>query len=494
MSMLVTPVASTDEINTALVSGELTSVGSGITITNVTYTGAASAFGTFDALSFGSVPGANLSLNNGVFLSTGIAANIPNTNTSPGYGEDNGAAGSDIMTSIAQAAFSGAGESLNASLLEIQFTPDAGVETAQIDLIFASDEFPEFSNSSFVDIGAVLINGNNVGFFNGNPTQPLSIIDDNLTAGSFIANGIDFSFVFDQNGNPLNFAGQNVALDTEFDGVSPVLTIPFDVIPGQVNTLTLAISDTGDTILDSVLAVSDFQSSNLSGTNQVFVDVSGTDTDDDFSGSNANELFELGLGADTVFAGGGNDLAVFGEGFDVGFGGNGADIFYGNIGNDLLYGNIGNDVLFGGKDVDTIFGGQDDDLLFGNLEADQIFGNFAADTIFGGQGGDQIFGGKGNDVLFGNKDNDTIAGNLGDDILIGGSGADVFTIALGGGVDVISDFNAAEDRVNLVNIDVGELLSTATVDQFGNTIVTFAGGGIIFAGVPSSDVTADIFI
>ena len=111
MSMLITPVVSTADITAGLVAGELTTATSNITITAVGYTGVAEAFGTFDTLSFGSVPGQNLTLSNGVFLSTGTVTNIPTTNTDTGYGDDNNGPGSDLMTAIAQAAFAGAGTS-----------------------------------------------------------------------------------------------------------------------------------------------------------------------------------------------------------------------------------------------------------------------------------------------------------------------------------------------------------------------------------------------
>jgi len=170
------------------------------------------------------------------------------------------------------------------------------------------------------------------------------------------------------------------------------------------------------------------------------------------SGDGAGQWMVLGADDDTLHGGAGDDFVgseggddvLFGDaGLDTVTGGIGNDVLYGNRQDDLLYGNQGTDTLFGGQDQDTAFGGQDGDVLYGNLGDDALYGNMGADTLFGGQGNDALYGGQGDDAL---------AGNLGADTLYGGLGADRFRIGVqggapGGGVDVIADFTAGEDRI-----------------------------------------------
>jgi Ca2+-binding RTX toxin-like protein len=59
-----------------------------------------------------------------------------------------------------------------------------------------------------------------------------------------------------------------------------------------------------------------------------------------------------------------------------------------------------------------------------------------------------IHGTSGNDVLIGGLGNDYLEGGLGDDILTGGEGKDTFKLYYsGGGIDRITDFTVADDRI-----------------------------------------------
>jgi Ca2+-binding RTX toxin-like protein len=91
---------------------------------------------------------------------------------------------------------------------------------------------------------------------------------------------------------------------------------------------------------------------------------------------------------------------------------------------------------------------------------DTISGTQRGDTLSGNEGRDNLNGLGGNDELNGNFDNDTLVGGTGNDRLIGGEGADrlsgnaggdrfIFT-RLGDRGDQLTDFNAREDRIELV--------------------------------------------
>ncbi|MDP3269348.1 MAG: type I secretion C-terminal target domain-containing protein, partial [Legionella sp.] len=101
--------------------------------------------------------------------------------------------------------------------------------------------------------------------------------------------------------------------------------------------------------------------------------------------------------------------------------------------------------LEGGGTNDHIIGSELNDVLIG------IFG----DDLLEGKGGDDILiGGEGNDVLIGGRGNDT---------LTGGEGSDVFkweaedhgTLGLPE-VDIVTDFNPQEDKLDLSNLLQGE--------------------------------------
>lgn len=479
MPTTFTPIASTADLTAAFVQTQLVS-GSGITINSISYNGVAGGVASFDGLDYGS----GISLGKGVFLTSG--SNTPAaSNTSSNFSTNNDGPGSSTLDAVASSAFSGAGETNDAAELTITFTADAGVNSIRLSAVFGSDEYPEFSDSSFVDVAALIVNGVNYGLFNNSATQPLSVISTNVTSGGFIDNS-------------------SGSLSIEYDGVSPVLNIIAPVVAG-VNTLVIGVADTGDFIYDSGLAISGLQGSsfNASSANGVLVDVTNvTDGDDNLDGGDANEEFDLGFGDDFVEAGKGSDLffgdegddTVFGgEGNDTGQGGTGDDAIYGNQGDDAIYGNTGDDDIFGGKDEDTVYGGQDEDAIYGNFQADIIYGNFGADTLFGGQDNDLLYGGKDNDQLLGNAGDDTLFGNAGADTLTGNGGNDLFLSIANGGADVITDFSDG-DKIQVIGISSTALLASLDTDGDGNAIISFSGGSITLIGIDQGAVDSSFFI
>jgi Ca2+-binding RTX toxin-like protein len=70
-------------------------------------------------------------------------------------------------------------------------------------------------------------------------------------------------------------------------------------------------------------------------------------------------------------------------------------------------------------------------------------------TINGEAGNDNLWGSNGNDVIDGGTGDDSIFGGTGSDTLTGGTGADAFQFTATSGNDVISDFDVANDSINL---------------------------------------------
>ena len=155
--------------------------------------------------------------------------------------------------------------------------------------------------------------------------------------------------------------------------------------------------------------------------------LSGDEGNDTLHGNSGNDDMSGGTGADRIFGGTGDDTAT---------GGDGADKLYGGAGNDALTGDAGNDTLVGNEGDDALAGGSGKDFMLGGTGADQLDGGADGDKLVGGTGSDTITGGKGDDHLWG--------GNWSGD-----NAADSFVFAAGSGKDIIHDFEASHDQIDL---------------------------------------------
>ncbi|SEM70539.1 calcium-binding protein [Palleronia pelagia] len=135
-----------------------------------------------------------------------------------------------------------------------------------------------------------------------------------------------------------------------------------------------------------------------------------------------------------------------------------ADLFDGGVGDDTIRGNDGDDTLLGGGDRDFIDGGTGNDMLSGGSETDTVYGGAGDDMISGGTAGDFLVGQAGNDVLAGNAGSDVLFGGDGDDFINGGFGNDRINTGAGSdkvyhsgdaghGTDWIQDFDGDADTL-----------------------------------------------
>jgi Ca2+-binding RTX toxin-like protein len=198
----------------------------------------------------------------------------------------------------------------------------------------------------------------------------------------------------------------------------------------------------------------------------------------------------------------------------------GAADLSGNSLNNLLYAGTGNNIINGGPSIDTVSyefganagvsvslglssaqttGGSGSDTLLnieyliGSSFADNLTGNGGANTLNGaagndtlsGAGGiDQLLGGLGNDSLDGGAGNDKLEGGAGADTLRGGDGSDVFVYKAitetGTGSDtwdVIADFAAGLDKIDLSAIDANTRATAGGNQAFAAPVVGDAFGG-----------------
>lgn len=175
----------------------------------------------------------------------------------------------------------------------------------------------------------------------------------------------------------------------------------------------------------------------------------------------ANDIFSQGAStADRLFLLGGDDTAHAGPGNDTVLGGAGNDSVRASNGDDRVYGGTGND---------TLWGENDDDLLNGEAGDDWLHGNTGNDTIIGGTGADTLEVGTGRDILTGGD-------GSGPDLSV-----DTFRFistldsATGGQRDVIRDFEAGIDLIDLSNIDAQQFtagdqdFAFIGSDRFSNT-------------------------
>jgi hypothetical protein len=210
-------------------------LGTGITISNVTYNGSPAAAGTFsNGLSSG------IGIDKGIILTSGNAALAVAPNTSDGAGFDNPFPGDADLNSLIPGF-----TTQDASILEFDFASDTGELFFQY--VFASEEYNEFTNTSFNDVFGFFLNGENIALIPGT-TTPVSI--NNVNGGRPLGTNASNSALFVNNdpsdGGPF--------FDIQYDGFTKVFTAKATGLTGT-SRIKLAIADAGDGILDSAVFI-----------------------------------------------------------------------------------------------------------------------------------------------------------------------------------------------------------------------------------------------
>lgn len=218
-------------------------VGTGVLVTNVSYTGAPDAIGSFNGAS------TNLGLGTGIVLTTGTVLNTSGPLGGPdgphgpngvgNGGVDNGTAGYGPLTNIA------GDNTFNATVLEFDFVPVS--DSVTFKYVFGSEEYPEFVNAGFNDVFAFFISGPGFGGTYNMATipgsgVPVTIDNVNATTNSsyFINNGDGTTAP--QNSNPFYI---------QYDGFTVVIEASAQVQCGETYHLQIAIADVGDGAFDS---------------------------------------------------------------------------------------------------------------------------------------------------------------------------------------------------------------------------------------------------
>lgn len=206
-------------------------LGGGITISNVTYTGANPAAGQFSGGT------GIIGFEDGIVLSSGNIADIVGPNTADDTTTSFGNPGDADLDSLIPGF-----TTHDAAVLEFDFIPIGDEVTFQY--VFSSEEYNEFVNSPFNDVFGFFINGVNYALLPDGVT-PVAI--NNVNGGNPF--GTDASNPAFYINNDLDDGGGSI--DIEADGLTVVLTLKAPVNAGAVNHIKLAVADAGDFVLDS---------------------------------------------------------------------------------------------------------------------------------------------------------------------------------------------------------------------------------------------------
>ena len=275
--------------------------------------------------------------------------------------------------------------------------------------------------------------------------------------------------------------------------------------------LLFALDD--DMSLDSALAMSDNSEGERALDNLVLMLIIDelTGGDDTLEGGPGNDMLIGGIGNDRLSGGTGIDWLDGGDGHDELDGGPGNDYLYGGAGNDWLAGGSGSDWLEGGAGDDALEGGDGNDILVGDqfpvflvlepdygesvtadMDAQGTEGNRAETALasFPVSGGD--------DTLYGGAGDDLLDGGYGNDELSGGPGADIFVFAHDSGHDIVTDFSADEDSIDLSSLAGIDSMDDLTLQQQGDHLVidllAHGGGEITLEDVNQADLADTHFI
>ena len=194
--------------------------------------------------------------------------------------------------------------------------------------------------------------------------------------------------------------------------------------------------------------------------NSVVADIAGTAEGDERIGTSGGESF-AGLGGDDDLRGRGGDDTFFATSDD------GDDNYRGGTGRDTYdLSGISADVTIDRSEVSSDETGDDTITSIENFVTgagdDTITTNGAANIIASGDGEDTVNAGGGND---------TITGGAGADALTGGKGKDVFVYLSGDdsndadGMDVIFDFKAGKDKIDLSAFDLSAGIAEVVLDE-----------------------------
>ncbi len=215
--------------------------GTGITISNAAYTGSDSSIGVFSGgLSVG------FGLDAGIVMSTGTVDSISGPSSVFADTWLNTLGDADLDTI--------AGLTNDATVLEFDLVPQG--TTLNFRYIFGSEEYPDYTCSSFNDVFAFFISGANPGGSAYNKTNIALIPGTNLPVSINSINSGQPSLGYSSSdcistSYSAYYVDNNFGPYIAYNGYTTVLGAALAVIPGSIYHFKLAIADATDYALDS---------------------------------------------------------------------------------------------------------------------------------------------------------------------------------------------------------------------------------------------------
>ena len=205
--------------------------GDGVTVLSATYTGdrrSSAIYSNGDALSPEATPS-----DTGVILSTGYAASFTQSNGDPNRATNTSTNTSGVDNNADFNAIAGT-NTYDAAYLDVSFVPTG--DTMTISFTFASEEYPEYTNSVYNDIVGVWVNGSYVSLGIGDGNTSVTNVNDASNENLYISNTGD-------------------QYNTEMDGFTVTMTLTFPVNAGVTNTIRIGIADASDSSYDSAILI-----------------------------------------------------------------------------------------------------------------------------------------------------------------------------------------------------------------------------------------------
>ncbi len=214
-------------------------VGPGVTVSNVTYTGANIAAGTFTGGS------GIVGFESGIVLGTGNIASVVGPNASDSTTTVNALPGDADLNGLIPGFTTS-----DATVLEFDFECPT-LLVISFEYRFTSEEYNEFVNTNFNDVVGFFLNGANIALVPGS-TDPVAVNNVNCNNPFDPPTGTNCLLYLNNDCGdipPGTFPCPGIS-DTEMDGMTAAFFATANVNPG-VNHIKLAIADAGDLNLDS---------------------------------------------------------------------------------------------------------------------------------------------------------------------------------------------------------------------------------------------------
>lgn len=227
-------------------------LGSGVSVSNVTFNGAPATTVNVQAVEFDG-SNCNVGMSGGIFLCTGEAAmgigpNNQSGQTLPAGGLNLG--GDPDLTQLLNTG-GGVYSTNDAAVLEFDFVPNG--DTLRFNYVFGSEEYLEWVGSSFNDVFGFFLSGPGFSGPYSNGAENIAIVPGTVSTPVTIdnVNDVTNSAYYVDNGDGFSPPQNTDSLVLQFDGFTTVLEAFAIVQCGLTYHIKMAVADAGDHILDS---------------------------------------------------------------------------------------------------------------------------------------------------------------------------------------------------------------------------------------------------